>query len=216
MRLCKRSLTSLSPLVVIFIQHECPCALCHRHTRTGDRVRLVEVLDGLSEGLATDARSAGCTRNVRKTDKGERGAGALRNVVPHERGGDLPHPVANSEDIIIRQRRADHLAQCTNNLPIFAAGAGRWDGRTTELSTTLGVDPCRTLLSVRSAGKADVRELSTEVTVVALIDDERVLGDACGVDLIRVKKVDELGLGRGSLLRGDEANLVCRRARSSL
>ena len=216
MRLCKRSLTSLSPLVVIFIQHECPCALCHRHTRTGDRVRLVEVLDGLSEGLATDACSTGCTRNVRKPDKGERGACVFRDVVPHERGRDLPHPVANSEDIIVRQRRADHLAQCTNDLPIFAAGAGRWDCRTTELGTALGVDPCRTLLGVRSAWKADVCELGAEVAVVALVDDERVLGDACRVDLICVEKVNELGLGSSSLLRRDEANLIRRCTGSSL
>ena len=52
--------------------------------------------------------------------------------------------------------------------------------------------------------------------MVALVDDERVLGDACGVDLIRVKKVDELGLGRGSLLRWDEANLVCRLPRGNM
>ena len=52
--------------------------------------------------------------------------------------------------------------------------------------------------------------------MVALVDDERVLGDACGVDFIRVKKVDELGLGRGSLLRGDEADIIRSRARSSL
>ena len=80
----------------------------------------------------------------------------------------------------------------------------------------LSVHPCCALLGVCTTGEDNVGKLSTEVTVVALVDDEGVLGDACGVDLVRVEEVDELGLGSGRLLGGDEANLVCRRARRSL
>ena len=52
--------------------------------------------------------------------------------------------------------------------------------------------------------------------MVALVDDEGVLGDVLGVDLVGVEEEDELRLGRRSLLRRDEADVVRGRAGSNL
>ena len=56
------------------------------------------------------------------------------------------------------------------------------------------------------------RRRSTEVTVVALVDDEGILGDVLRVDLVGVQEVDELRLGRGRLVRRDEADVIRSRA----
>ena len=47
---------------------------------------------------------------------------------------------------------------------------------------------------------------------MTLVDDESVLGDGLGVYLIGVKEIYEFRLDRSSLLRRDEANVVCRGA----
>ena len=52
--------------------------------------------------------------------------------------------------------------------------------------------------------------------MVALVDDEGVLRDVLGVDLVGVEEEDELRLGSRSLLRRHEADVVRSRARSDL
>ena len=76
----------------------------------------------------------------------------------------------------------------------------------------LSVHPCCALLGVCTTGEDNVGKLSTEVTVVALVDDEGILGDVLRVDLVGVQEVDELRLGRGRLLRRDEADVIRSRA----
>lgn len=44
--------------------------------------------------------------------------------------------------------------------------------------------------------------------MVALVDDEGVLGDGGRSDFIGVEEVDEFGLGGGGRFGGDEANFV--------
>ena len=48
--------------------------------------------------------------------------------------------------------------------------------------------------------------------MVALVDDEGILGDVLRVDLVGVQEVDELHLGRGRLVRRDEADVIRSRA----
>ena len=52
--------------------------------------------------------------------------------------------------------------------------------------------------------------------MMALVDDESILGDVLGVDIVGVKEVDELRLGRRGLLRWDEAYIICGRPGGNL
>jgi hypothetical protein len=84
-----------------------------------------------------------------------------------------------------------------DDLPILPRSARRRDGRSTHLRSPLRVDPSRRLLRVRRPRQADVGELGSQVSVVALVDDERVLWDRLGVDLVGVEQIDKLGLSLG-------------------
>jgi hypothetical protein len=83
------------------------------------------------------------------------------------------------------------------------------------LNTTLSVDISTSLLSVSSTGENDVSNLSTLVTVVALVNNESILGNIGLVDIIGTEEPDELRLGLGNLSgRSGEANLESTSARS--
>ena len=72
------------------------------------------------------------------------------------------------------------------------------------------------LLGVRSTREDDVGELGTAVTVMALVDDEGVLGDVCGSDLVGTEEPDDLRGGLGGLrARDGPAELVSTCAGSS-
>lgn len=103
-----------------------------------------------------------------------------------------------------------------NNLPVFSRSTRRWDCSATKLGATLGVDPGGRLFGVSSTREANVCELSTEITVVALVDDEGILRDRLGVNFVGVQEIDELGLGRSSFGGWYETEVVCRSTRGNL
>jgi hypothetical protein len=75
-------------------------------------------------------------------------------------------------------RRGDgSCGDLPDDLPVFSSGARRGDGRSAHLTSPLGVDPCRRLFGVRRARQTDIGKLGAEITVVTLVDHERVLGD---------------------------------------
>ena len=76
------------------------------------------------------------------------------------------------------------------------------------MCAALSVHPGGTLLSVGGTGEDNIGELSTDITVVALVDNEGVLGNGLGVDLVSVEEVDELGLRGSGVLGGSEADIV--------
>jgi hypothetical protein len=96
-----------------------------------------------------------------------------------------------------------------NNLPILPRSTRRRHRGAAHLRAALGVHPRRALLCVCECRETHVRELRAEVTVVALVHDERVAGDRFGVDLVRVQEVDELGLRLRGARRGHKADIVC-------
>lgn len=95
-----------------------------------------------------------------------------------------------------------------NNLPIFPRGSGRRNRCPTQLTSAFSVDPSHTLLCVSGSWQADIGELSTKVTVVALVDNERVFRDRSRVDLVGIKEVDEFRLCRGSRGGRGETNVI--------
>ena len=103
-----------------------------------------------------------------------------------------------------------------NDLPVFPGRTRRGDSSATDLRAALSVHPRHSLLRVRGAREDDVRELSAEIAVVALVHDEGILRDLLRVDIVSVQEVDELRLRRRCLLRGNEADVVRRGTRSSL
>lgn len=119
---------------------------------------------------------------------------AFKHVVSYEGRRDIPETITKREDVIVRQRVPDDFRQGADDLPVFPRCTRWWDGDAAELTATLGVDPRCRFLSVSCARQADVCKLGTEVTVVALVDYERVLGDRSGVNLVGVEEVDELWL----------------------
>jgi hypothetical protein len=50
--------------------------------------------------------------------------------------------------------------------------------------------------------------LGTEITVVTLVDDECVLGDGRGINIVGVEEVDEFGCGGRSGFGGRETEIV--------
>ena len=61
------------------------------------------------------------------------------------------------------------------------------------MTPTLSVDPCGRFLGVGRSWETDVGVLSTEITVMTLVDDKGVFGDGGRVDIVGVEEVDEFG-----------------------
>lgn len=97
-----------------------------------------------------------------------------------------------------------------NDLPVLSRGT-RWrNSCTSKLRSSLSVDPCHTLLGVGSTWETDIGKLSTEVTMMSLVDHESILRDRLGVDLIRIEEINELGLRGRGLLGRNKANVISR------
>jgi hypothetical protein len=50
--------------------------------------------------------------------------------------------------------------------------------------------------------------LGTEIAMVTLVDDECVLGDGRGINVVGIEEVDEFGGGSGSGLGGCETEII--------
>ncbi len=103
-----------------------------------------------------------------------------------------------------------------DDLPVLPGCAGRRDRGPTHLGPAFGVDPRDALLGVGSTRQTDVGVLCPEVTVVALVHDESVLGNGRGVDLVGIEQVDEFRGGLGGGCRWSEADIVRSGSRGSL
>lgn len=84
------------------------------------------------------------------------------------------------------------------------------------MSSSLGVDPGSSLLSVSSSGENDVSVLSTSVSVVTLVDYESVARDGRRRELVGTEKVDEFGFGRSGGRGRSETDIVSSCSGSSL
>ena len=109
--------------------------------------------------------------------------------------------------------RIGHLP---NNFPIFPCGTWRRYCSPPKLRTTLSIDPRCRLLSVRGTRKANICQLCTKVSVVALVNDECVSRDGCWIDVIGIEEIDKLGFRPSGLLRRNKADVVGGGTRGSL
>ena len=82
-----------------------------------------------------------------------------------------------------------------DDLPVFSASAKMADCWSCHLDSALSVEVCACLFDVAAARKNNIGYLGALVAVVALVYDKGVLGYTFRIDLVRVKEVDEFGLG---------------------
>lgn len=177
--------------------------LGHGGRRARDGVGEVEVRDRRRQALSSQALSVAA--ELRGSELGE--IAGLKNVMAEQVRGNLSQSVLELDVGLVRQRHAQHVADRLQHLPVLA-GTARWSNSGAGLlCATLAVDIGGTLFGVCSTRQDNVGERSTNVTVVALVDDEGVLGDL-GV-LVSAQEVDNLGFGGADLLGGNgEANIV--------
>lgn len=128
-----------------------------------------------------------------------RKGGRLNNVVSSERRAELDHPLAESGEVVVGERSTEELASSTDNLPVGSGCSREGGGSTGSLDTAFSVDVSSGLLGVGGTGEDDIGKLGTLITVVTLVDDERVTGDGGRVDLISTEEPDDLGLSLGNL-----------------
>lgn len=87
-----------------------------------------------------------------------------------------------------------------DDLPVFPRSTRGRNCCAAELRPSFSIDPSAPLFGVRNTRQAHVSKLRAEVSVMALIHDERVLWDRRGVDVIRIQKINKLGLRASGLL----------------
>lgn len=223
-------------MFVPFTVREGSCAGRHRRRRSADGVGHVvarqynraisisrrldfgtkgDVLDLLFDGLLQITRPRpslvfdGVLSQSSSDLQALQSAGRLLDlIISYQRGTDIPHPVPQSHDIIVRQRLTQNLRNGPDNLPILPRGS-RWsDGGPAQLRPTFGVDPRDTLFGVCRSGEADVGVLGSNISVVSLVDDESIVGDHRGVEIVGVEEVDEFGRRLGGRGRWDETDVV--------
>ncbi len=130
----------------------------------------------------------------------------LGHIVSHQCRRDLKHAVSHIQDVVvcrvapITSESARTIFQSSRAAPVVYC-------RACHLCSSLSVDVCGGLLRVGRSGQADISELSTDVTVVTLVDNKGVTRDALGCNVVGVEQVDELGALSWSSSRRGEANV---------
>jgi hypothetical protein len=137
---------------------------------------------------------------VNQLDLAQRAEGSrLDNVIAAHHRANLLHAVTESLDVIVRKRGTKELARGPNNFPVLTSSTRHGSSRTSNLHPSFGVDVGAGFLGVCRAGKNDIGELGTAVSVVTLVDDKRIARDLTLADFIRSEEPHHLGLGLGDL-----------------
>jgi len=136
------------------------------------------------------------------TQLGNLGRGWLDKVVVNQRWGYLGNSLSQANNVVVwKWAVADKLGNSTEDLPVLTGSTWERDGSSGKLNSSLSVDVCGRFLSIGSTWKDNIGELGSLVTVVTLVDDEGVLWNVLGADLVSSEEVDELWFCRGNLLR---------------
>jgi hypothetical protein len=201
-------------LNLVVFRYESFCAGSHRYGSPGDRVGLVEVCYGLLESLARRGRlDLGQRLQSKLLYLDRRG---LDVVVSNQGWRNVPHSVSQVENIVVRKRRSEDLGKRSQNLPVLPGGTRWGDGCPTHLASSFSVDPGDRLFGVSTPGQTNIGVLSTDVSVVSLVDDKGVLRDRLGVKLVGVEEVDEFGSDLGGRGGGGETDVVGSGSRGGL
>ncbi len=134
----------------------------------------------------------------------------------HQGWTDLACAVSDLGDRVVGQRRAEHLGQRSQDLPVLAGLAGRSDHVASLLCAALRVYIGGVLLGVGRSGQDDVGDLGALVAVVTLVDHERTCFVQIGLGellLVGAEQVQDLRL---LLTNGRDARLVANVQRSNL
>jgi len=201
-------------LNLVVFRYESFCASGHRYGSPGDGVGLVEVGYGLLESLARRGRLDLSQRLQSKLLYLDRRG--LDVVVSNQSWRYVPHSVSEVKDVVVRKGRSKNLGKCSQDLPVLTGGTRWGNGCPTHLASSFSVDPGDGFLGVSASGQTNIGVLSTDVSVVSLVDDKGILGDRLGVKLVGVEKVDEFGSDLGGRGGGGETDVVSSGSRGSL